>query len=84
MNNLKVVDTTLTIFSSMYSLATIEQTLSIIILCINIAWILFRASVSIYDKWKKKDLKGIEEEVTTTIDDLEALKGKKEDEDGKR
>lgn len=75
MNNLKIVDTTLTIFSSVYSLATIEQTLSIIILVINILWIVFRIGFSVYKGLKEgKDINEIEKDVSKGVNDLESLK----------
>lgn len=52
---MRKIDTLLNFVSVSYALATIENTLSIILLCLNIAWICYNIGLTIYKKVKNKE-----------------------------
>ena len=67
------------------SITDIENVLNLILLIVSIASTLIVAGISIYDKFKKKDLDGVIDEVQDTADKItdiiEVAKGGDENDD---
>lgn len=64
------------------SLVNIQQTLSIILLCFNVAWILFKFGYKIYERIKSKQYKEIADDIKTAHDELKDLSDKIDDSKG--
>lgn len=77
-------DYSLNAFSLVFAGVNFEDIFSIILIIISIISILFKLSVSIYDKIKAKDYKSIQEDIEKAKEELEHLKKLEEDkENGK-
>lgn len=77
-----VIDDVLIATGITISLADIHQILSIIILILNVAWILTKLGIKIYQKVKQKKYGEIAEDIQTAKDELtevdNSLKDKKD------
>ena len=84
MDKMSVFDFGISVFVSMFALIDIQNVISIVILCLQCAFIIFRMCMIIYDKVKKKKYDEIDDVIEDTIGDLEDLNKKEEKkEDGK-
>lgn len=70
----KVLNPIVLAVSSAWSLATIEQTLSIIILCVNILWILFQMGYKLYKHFKDGNYSEVVNDIKEGADALQELK----------
>lgn len=70
----KVANPLVMAVSSAWSLATIEQTLSIVILCLNIAWFLLIGGYKVYKHLKNGDVESAIDDIKETKESLETLK----------
>ncbi len=61
-------------FTGLVALSDIENIISIIVLVLSIANILFNLVMRIVDRIKNKDYKGISDDIVETTDALEHLK----------
>lgn len=71
---IKTLDNIMNAIGLTFGLANIQSILGIIILCLNITCIIFKAICIIYNKIKNKDINGAIEEVNKTIDKLQEIK----------
>lgn len=72
MSNEKILLTGLSIFNSVYSLATIENIFSIILLCFQVLLLIISISIKIYRALKDKKLtKEEKEDIKEDLDKLE-------------
>ena len=66
------------------SLVDIQQILSIILLVFNVVWILIKCGIKVYEKFKKKDYKGIANDIKETTDELQTLSDSIKDDSEKK
>lgn len=66
------------------SLVDIQQILSIILLVFNVVWIIVKCGIKIYEKIKKKDYKGIANDIKETTDELQTLSDSIKDDSEKK
>ncbi len=65
------------------SLVDIQQVLSIILLVFNVAWLLIKGGLKVYEHLKSKQYGKIAEDIKETADNIEQLTDKKDSEDSK-
>lgn len=63
------------------SLIDIQQILSIVLLCFNVLWLLWKFGYRVYQHFKNKQYEKIESDIKETIDGLEQLTDKTKDSD---
>ena len=78
---MSVFDFGFSAFVSMFALIDIQNVISIVILVLQCAFIIFRMCMIIYDKIKKKKYDEIDDVIEDTIGDLEDLNKKEEKEE---
>lgn len=81
MDKMSVFDFGFSAFVSMFALIDIQNVISIVILVLQCAFIIFRMCMIIYDKIKKKKYDEIDDVIEDTIGDLEDLNKKEEKEE---
>lgn len=76
------IDTCLITVGSIYSLANIEHILGIIILCIQLAWIISKFVVKLYNKIKNKEpLEDLNDDVNNIIGSIEDIRDALDDDE---
>lgn len=58
------------------SLVDIQQVLSIILLCFNVAWLLVKFGIKVYEHIKNKQFKEVADDIKETADELEKFTNK--------
>lgn len=79
-----VCETGLNVVGVAIGVSDIESVLNVILLCVSIAAILFRAGYAIYQHVKTKNYNKIAEELENAKQQLEQLQPKEENKDGER
>lgn len=65
------------------SLVDIQQVLSIILLCFNVAWLLVKFGIKVYEHIKNKQFKEVADDIKETADEFEKFTNKDSDKSDK-